>query len=109
MADENVIALDDAGFSETISQGVTLVDFWAEWCMPCRMQAPIMEELAKKMGDRMKVTKLNVDENPSSAAQFGITGIPTSILFKDGNEAQRFVGVQSEESLKKAIEEQLGD
>ena len=108
MADENVREIDDASFVDTVSQGVTLVDFWAEWCMPCRMQAPIMEELAGKLGDKATVGKVDVDNNPNTASKFGITGIPTSILFKDGEEAQRFVGVQSEEVLRKAIEDQLG-
>ena len=107
MAD-NVIELNDAGFDEAISQGVTLVDFWAEWCMPCRMQAPIMDELAGKITDQATVSKVNVDENPSTASKFGITGIPTSILFKDGAEVQRFVGVQSEEALRSAIDNQIG-
>jgi thioredoxin 1 len=107
MAD-NVREIDDAGFDEVISQGVTLVDFWAEWCMPCRMQAPIMDELAVKLEGRATVGKVNVDENPNTASKFGITGIPTSILFKDGAEAQRFVGVQSEEVLKKAVEDRIG-
>jgi thioredoxin 1 len=72
------------------------------------MQAPIMDELAVKLEGRATVGKVNVDENPNTASKFGITGIPTSILFKDGAEAQRFVGVQSEEVLKKAVEDQIG-
>ena len=108
MAEENVREINDASFVDTVSQGVTLVDFWAEWCMPCRMQAPIMDKLAGKLEGKATVGKVNVDENPETASKFGITGIPTSILFKDGAEAQRFVGVQSEEVSRKAIEDQLG-
>jgi len=104
VVDQNaVVTVNDASFDKVIGQGVTLVDFWAEWCMPCRMQAPIMDKLAKNMGDKATITKLNVDENPNTAAKYGITGIPTSILFKDGQEVQRFVGVQNEATLEKAV------
>jgi thioredoxin 1 len=103
----DVQVIKDEAFEKDIESGVTLVDFWAEWCMPCRMQAPIMEEVAKDLGEKVTVGKLNVDENPETASRFGITGIPTSILFKDGREVRRFVGVQSKQTLVKAIEENL--
>ena len=103
----NVQVINDGAFDKDVESGVTLVDFWAEWCMPCRMQAPIMDEVAKDFGDKVTVGKLNVDENPETASRFGITGIPTSILFKDGQEVRRFVGVQSKQTLVKAIEENL--
>jgi len=103
----SVVTVNDANFDELVAQGVTLVDFWAEWCMPCHMQAPIMDKLAKSIGDKATVSKLNVDENPNTAAKYGITGIPTSILFKDGQEVQRFVGVQNEATLNKAVHAQL--
>jgi thioredoxin 1 len=108
MADtHSVVTINDESFEKVIESGVTVVDFWAEWCMPCRMQAPIMDKVAEKMGDKVVISKLNVDENPEAAAKYGITGIPTSILFKDGQEAQRFVGVQSEDALTRAIENHL--
>jgi thioredoxin 1 len=104
MADsKSVLTIDDASFDRVISNGVTLVDFWAEWCMPCIMQTPIMEEVARKIGDSVTISKMNVDENPNSASKYGIMGIPTSIVFKDGQEVQRFVGVQNEQILLKAI------
>ena len=101
---ESVLTINDASFEKVISTGVTLVDFWAEWCMPCKMQAPIMDEVAKAVGDSAKISKLNVDENPNSAVKYGISGIPTSLVFKDGQEVQRFVGVQNKDTLLKAID-----
>ena len=101
---ESVLTINDASFEKVISTGVTLVDFWAEWCMPCKMQAPIMDEVAKAVGDSAKISKLNVDENPNSAEKYGISGIPTSLVFKDGQEVQRFVGVQNKDTLLKAID-----
>ena len=104
MVDTNsVLTINESSFDEVISKGLTLVDFWAEWCMPCRMQGPIMDKLAKKTGDKATIGKVNVDENMTVASRYGITGIPTSILFKDGEEVRRFVGVQSEEVLSKAL------
>ena len=108
MAETNdVQVITDEAFDKDVESGVTIVDFWAEWCMPCRMQAPIMDEVAKDFLDRATIGKMNVDENPQTATRFGITGIPTSILFKDGQEVKRFVGVQSKQALTKAIEENL--
>ena len=101
---ESVLTMNDASFEKVISTGLTLVDFWAEWCMPCKMQTPIMAEIAKTVGDSVTISKLNVDENPNSAVKYGITGIPTSIVFKDGQEVQRFVGVQNKDTLLKAID-----
>ena len=99
----SVLTINESSFDNVISKGLTLVDFWAEWCMPCRMQAPIMDSLAKKLGDRATIGKVNVDENMGIASRYGITGIPTSILFKNGEEIRRFVGVQSEDVLARAI------
>ena len=101
---ESVLTINDASFEKVISTGVTLVDFWAEWCMPCKMQAPIMDEVAKSVGDSATISKLNVDENPNSANKYDITGIPTSLVFKDGQEVQRFVGVQNKDTILKAID-----
>lgn len=103
-ATDTTIKLDDTSFQEAVAKGVTLVDFWAEWCMPCRMQGPILETLAKKIGDKAKIAKLNVDESPAAAQALGITSIPTLIIFKDGEPVAGFVGVQSEATLQSALE-----
>jgi thioredoxin 1 len=101
---KSVLTINDASFEKVISTGITLVDFWADWCMPCKMQAPIMDDVAKTAGDSATISKLNVDENPNSASQYSITGIPTSIIFKDGQEVQRFVGVQNKDAFLQAID-----
>ncbi len=96
-----------ADFDDAIREGVALVDFWAPWCGPCRIQGPIVEKLSDKYEGKALVAKINVDENRDIAERFGIQSIPTLILFKDGKEARRFVGVQSEETLSKAIDREL--
>lgn len=96
--------LDQQTFESEIQQGVTLVDFWAPWCGPCRMQAPILEQVAAQIGDRACIAKLNVDDHPQIAARYGIRSIPTLILFKDGRPVRQFVGVQPEHVLVSAIE-----
>jgi thioredoxin 1 len=99
-----VAELNDGNFAETIAEGVTLVDFWAPWCAPCMMQGPIVEEVAKSVGEKAVVAKANVDEAPRAAAQFGIRAIPTVIVFKDGKVAKQFVGVTREGELISAID-----
>ena len=103
MLEKKVTSLNDTDFDTTIAEGVTLVDFWAPWCGPCRMQVPILEELAESVDGQTKITKLNVDEAETVAERFGVQAIPTLLLFKDGNEVQRFIGVQSKETLIDAI------
>jgi thioredoxin 1 len=76
-----------------------LVDFWAEWCGPCRMIAPLLEQLNDEHGDKLKIVKLNVDENPGAASQFGVMSIPTMILFKDGQQVDRLVGYMPKQAL----------
>jgi len=102
-----VLEIDDKGFDKTIAKGVTLIDFWAEWCMPCKMQGPILERVAKKLGDKANICKLNVDENPLTPTKYNISSIPSLFIFKDGVIAKTFVGVQSEELLTKTIENLL--
>ena len=99
-----VMELDDRNFSETIKQGVTLVDFWAPWCAPCMMQGPIVEGVAQKVGKKAKVAKVNVDDAQQAAGKLGIRAIPTVILFKDGKSVQQFVGVTQESTLISAID-----
>ena len=81
-----------------------LVDFWAEWCAPCRMLAPTVAAVAEHYGESASVVKLNVDDNPSTAQRYGIKGIPTLILFRDGKEVERVVGATSKESITRMVE-----
>jgi len=107
MSEKKVTSLNDTDFDTTIAEGVTLVDFWAPWCAPCRMQVPILEELAESIKGRVKIAKLNVDEAGGVAGRFGVQAIPTLLLFKDGNEVRRFIGVQLKETLIDAISSAL--
>ena len=103
------LEINDSNFkSEVInSEMPVLVDFWAPWCSPCRMVAPVLEELAKEYEGKVKVAKLNVDENRSTASEFGIRSIPTLILFKDGKVFEQTIGVQSKENLKQMVDKSL--
>lgn len=82
-----------------------LVDFWAEWCGPCRSLAPVLDQVAQELGEKASVVKVNVDENGELAQQFGIRGIPTMIFFKNGEAAKTLVGIQPKEEIKKTLEE----
>jgi len=96
--------LTKENFQKTVEQGVSLVDFWAPWCGPCRMQEPIIEELAREIGDRATIAKLNVDDEPELASRYGVMSIPTLILFKDGQPVDKLVGLQSKETLKARLQ-----
>ena len=103
-ANTNVQNITDSNFDEVTASGVSLVDFWAPWCQPCRIQGPILEKVAEQLGDKAKICKLNVDENRESAMKFGVTGIPTLLVFKDGKAVEQFVGVQQKDKLVSALE-----
>jgi thioredoxin 1 len=99
--------ISDAEFPAEVAQGVTLVDFWAPWCGPCRQIAPTLEELATEFQGKAKIIKINVDDNPGVASQFGIQSIPTLLLFKDGQKVNQKVGGQPKAALKTFIESAL--
>ncbi|MDD3878275.1 MAG: thioredoxin [Bacteroidales bacterium] len=100
---EKATELTDRDFHNTIKTGVVLVDFWASWCAPCRIQGPIVDELAKEMSSKAVVSKLNVDQYNAISAEYGVRNIPTIIIFKNGRETKRFVGVQTKEYLTQEI------
>ena len=101
----NVKEIKDTDFADSIKTGVVLVDFWAPWCGPCRMQGPILEEVATAVGDKAAIGKVNIDENPASPAKFGVQSIPTLLLFKDGKVVKQYVGVQRKDELVSAIQQ----
>ena len=99
----------DQDFDERVLRSDTpvLVDFWAEWCVPCHMVSPVVEEIGRDMGDRLRVAKLNIDENPEITRKYGVMSIPTLMLFKDGLEKARLVGARGKEALLREIEPHL--
>jgi thioredoxin 1 len=101
--------VNDGSFEQEVLQSdkPVLVDFWAEWCAPCRMLTPTVEAVADKFADSAKVVKVNVDDNPTIAGSYGIKGIPTLIVFKDGKEVERVVGATGKDSISKMIEKHL--
>jgi thioredoxin 1 len=103
----NTVVATDAAFEKMIEKGVTLVDFWAEWCGPCRMIAPALETIAGKTAGKVKIVKLNVDENPNVAGQYGIMSIPTLLVFKDGKIADRKVGAAPPAALETWVNGQI--
>ena len=109
MASGSVLQLTNENFGQEVeaSDMPALVDFWAEWCMPCKMITPIIEELAGEYAGKLKVGKVDTDASREVSMKFGINAIPTLILFKDGQVAKKFVGLQSKVDLKTAIDEVL--
>ncbi len=105
MASEAILELTDANFEQEVLQSdkPVLVDFWAEWCMPCRMLAPTIEELAKDFGAKLKVGKVDTDANPNTSMKFGIRAIPTVILFHNGQAVREFVGMQPKQQYAAEI------
>ena len=103
------VLLTDKNFDDEVLKATmpVLVDFWAAWCGPCKMVSPIVEELAKEYEGKLKVGKLNVDENQQSSSKFGIMSIPSLLFFKEGKVVKTVIGAQGKEALKKAIDEVL--
>jgi thioredoxin 1 len=108
MAGQAILTLTDADFeAEVKAHPLLLVDFWAEWCGPCRMIAPFLEELAGEYAGRLTVGKLNVDENRQTAARFGVRSIPTLLFFRGGTRVEQVVGAHSKAALKSKIDQVL--
>lgn len=109
MASENIIQLKDATFKNEVleAQEPVLVDFWASWCGPCKMIAPVIEELAEDYKGKVKICKLNVDENGKTAQDYGVMSIPTMILYKNGAEMQRLVGFMPKTNIAKVLDQAI--
>ncbi len=105
----NILEVTDSNFDKEVLQAPVpvLVDFWAEWCGPCRMLAPTVETLAKEYEGKVKVAKVNVDENMATATRYGIQGIPTLLLFKSGQVREQLVGMQPKSAVERAINKHL--
>jgi len=103
----NAAALNDSTFASSTASGVSLIDFWAVWCGPCRMIAPTVEELATDYAGKANIAKVDVDEAPGLAEQFGVSSIPTILILKDGVEVKRFVGVTQKKDLAAAVDAAL--
>ena len=109
MSSEKVVTITDAEFESSVLQSdkPVILDFWAEWCQPCKMLSPTVEAIAGEYEEKIKVGKLNVDDNPNTATKYGIRGIPTLLFFKGGEVVQQMVGVKSKAEIKKVIDKNL--
>ncbi|MFC5712712.1 thioredoxin [Thalassorhabdus alkalitolerans] len=102
-----IVNVTDQNFAEETSAGVVLADFWAPWCGPCKMIAPVLEELDSEMGDKVKIAKLDVDENQETAGKYGVMSIPTLLVFKEGEVVEQVVGFQPKEQLEELLNKHL--
>jgi thioredoxin 1 len=107
MASDKVKTFTDSNFDEEVKTGVVLIDFWAEWCGPCRRLGPTVDALATEYDGRATVAKMNVDENPNVPGRFMIRGIPTMLIFKNGELADQIVGLAAKEEIAKKLDLQL--
>lgn len=107
MASEKVKTFTDADFEQSVKNGVVLVDFWAEWCAPCRRLAPTVDQLAEDYNGRLTVAKFNIDENPTTPNRFFIRSIPTLLLFKDGDLKETIVGLAAKDDLTRVIDKHV--
>ncbi|MFJ6411273.1 MULTISPECIES: thioredoxin [Terribacillus] len=98
-----IVNATDSNFNTETSQGLVLADFWATWCGPCKMIAPVLEEIDGEMSDKVKIVKLDVDENQETAGKFGVMSIPTLLLFKDGEVVDQVIGYQPKEALVELV------
>jgi len=102
-SDKNIVILTTANFADETAKGVVMVDFWATWCMPCKAMSPVIEEIASQTIGKVKVGKVDIDQNGPLANRFGIQSIPSVMIFKDGQLMETFVGVQSKAALVNAL------
>ncbi|WP_188453473.1 thioredoxin [Virgibacillus oceani] len=98
-----IVNVTDQNFSKETAEGLVLADFWAPWCGPCKMIAPVLEEIDGEMEEKVQIVKLDVDENQETAGKFGVMSIPTLLLFKDGNVVDQVIGFQPKEALVELI------
>lgn len=103
----NMITMTKENIKDYIQSGVTLVDFYAPWCGPCKMQMPIVEELAKEIGNQANIAKVNIDDESDLSSEYNVQSIPTLLLFKDGYVVERMVGLQSKDYLERLIQHNL--
>lgn len=104
---KKIVILNDNTFTNKIAKGVALVDFWAEWCQPCKIQAPIINDLAEEYGNKANICKLDIEKNKKIGQKLQIRNIPTIIIFKNGKEVERLVGLKTKNVLKKSIDKHI--